>query len=140
MRTKNLILAILFLLLSTPLYAQKLTMGYLYPAGGEVGTTVEIEAGGLNINRATKVLFSHPGIKGVVEPIKESASAKRKRRRLNDQSSPQLADRVKIRITIGKMFRADCTTCACKAQRVCRICFRLKWLRFRTSASLKSRA
>lgn len=102
MRTKNLILAILFLLLSTPLYAQKLTMGYLYPAGGEVGTTVEIEAGGLNINRATKVLFSHPGIKGVVEPIKESASAKRKRRRLNDQSSPQLADRVKIRITIGK--------------------------------------
>ena len=102
MRTKNLILAILFLLLSTPLYAQKLTMGYLYPAGGQVGTTVEIQAGGLNINRATKVLFSHPGIKGEVEAIKESASERRKRRRLNDQSSPQLADRVRIRITIDK--------------------------------------
>ena len=102
MRTKNLILALLFLLLSTPLYAQKLTMGYLYPAGGQVGSTVEIQAGGLNINRATKVLFSHPGIKGEVEAIKESAAEKRKRRRLNDQSSPQLADRVRIRITIDE--------------------------------------
>ena len=76
-------------------------MGYLYPAGGEVGTTVEVEAGGLNINRATKVLFSHPGIKGVLEPIKESASAKKKRSQLNDQSSPQLADRIKIIVTIA---------------------------------------
>ena len=101
MRSRNIILAILFTLLATPLYAQKLSLGYLYPAGGQVGTTVEIEAGGLNINRATKVLFSHPDIKGEVEPIKESASNKRKRRRLNDQSSPQLADRVKIRINIA---------------------------------------
>ena len=76
-------------------------MGYLYPAGGQVGTTVEIEAGGLNINRATKVLFSHPGIKGKLEPIVESSSERKKRRRLNDQSSPQLADRVKITITIA---------------------------------------
>lgn len=98
--SKNIILAILFTLLATPLYAQKLSLGYLYPAGGQVGTTVEIEAGGLNINKSTKVLFNHPGIQGVVEPVKESAAAKRKRRRLNDQSSPQLADKVKIRISI----------------------------------------
>lgn len=75
-------------------------MGYLYPAGGQVGTTVEIEAGGLNINRATKVLFSHPGINGKLEAIEESQSERRKRRRLNDQSSPQLADRIKIHVTI----------------------------------------
>ena len=66
-----------------------------------MGTTVEIEAGGLNINKATKVLFSHEGISAEIEPIKESAAKKRKRRRLNDQSSPQLADRVKLRITIA---------------------------------------
>lgn len=97
---KYIVLGILFTLFNTPLYAQKLSLGYLYPAGGQVGTTVEIEAGGLNINKAVKVLFNNPGIKGEVEPIKESASAKRKRKRLTDQSSPQIADRVKIRITI----------------------------------------
>lgn len=100
-RSKRLILAILCSLFATTLYAQKLSMGYLYPAGGQVGTTVEIEAGGLNINRATKVLFNHPGIKGEVTPIVESQKAKRRRRRLNDQSSPQLADRVKIKIDIA---------------------------------------
>lgn len=101
-RSKNILLVILFVLLTTPLYAQKLTMGYLYPAGGQVGTTVEIEAGGLNINRATKVIFSHPGIKGELKPVDESANKKRRRRRLNDQSSPQLADKIKIVITIDK--------------------------------------
>lgn len=102
MKSRNIVLAILFSLLSTSLYAQKMTSGYLFPAGGQVGTTVEIEAGGLNINKATKVVFNHPGIKGKVEPVVESASSRRKRRRLNDQSSPQLADRVKIFITIDK--------------------------------------
>ena len=102
MKSKRIILAIVCTLLTTTLYAQKLSLGYLYPAGGEVGTYVEIEAGGLNINRATKVLFSHPGIKGELEQIKESASTKKKRRRLNDQSSPQLADKIKIKITIDK--------------------------------------
>ena len=101
MKSRNIILVILFTLFTSTLSAQKLSLGYLYPAGGEVGTTVEIEGGGLNINRATKVLFSHPGITGKIEPVKESATKKRKRKKLNDQSSPQLADRVKIVVTIG---------------------------------------
>ncbi len=101
MKSRRIILTILCAIISTTLYAQKLSLGYLYPSGGQVGTTVEIEAGGLNINKATKVLFSHEGISAEIEPIKESAAKKRKRRRLNDQSSPQLADRVKLRITIA---------------------------------------
>ena len=101
MKSRRIILTILCAIISTTLYAQKLSLGYLYPSGGQVGTTVEIEAGGLNINKATKVLFSHEGISAEIEPVKESTSAKRKRRRLNDQSSPQLADRVKLRITIA---------------------------------------
>ena len=100
MRSRKIFLAIVCALFATQAFAQKLTMGYLYPAGGQVGTTVEVEAGGLNINRATKVLFSHPGIKGTLEAIEESQSERRKRRRLNDQSSPQLADRIKIHVTI----------------------------------------
>ncbi len=101
MKSRRIILTILCAIISTTLYAQKLSLGYLYPSGGQVGTTVEIEAGGLNINKATKVLFSHEGISAEIEPIMESAAKKRKRRRLNDQSSPQLADRVKLRITIA---------------------------------------
>lgn len=101
MRNKRVLLTILCALLTTSLYAQKLSLGYLQPAGGEVGTTVVIEAGGLNINKATKVLFNNPGIKGEIEYVKESETAKKKRRRLNDQSSPQLADKVKIHISIA---------------------------------------
>ena len=101
MRSRKIALAILGSLLSLSVHAQKLTTGYLYPAGGQVGTTVEIEAGGLNITKAKKVMFNHPGIQGTVEPIVETAKNKRRRRKLNDQSSPQLADRVKITITIA---------------------------------------
>ena len=100
MRNKSIALAIVGTLLAITVQAQKLTTGYLFPAGGKVGTTVVIEAGGLNINKAKKVVFSHPGIKGEILPIDEAAAKKRKRRRLNDQSSPQLADKVKIQITI----------------------------------------
>ncbi len=102
MRNRRFALAILCVFVAISAYAQRLTSGYLFPAGGQVGTTVEIEAGGLNINKATKVLFNHPGIQGKVIPVKESATNRRKRRRLNDQSSPQLADKVKIQISIDK--------------------------------------
>ena len=101
MKRNKIILTILCTLVTTTLYAQKLSLGFLQPAGGQVGTVVEVEAGGLNINKSTKVLFSHPGITGELFPVKESTKTKKKRRRLNDQSSPQLADRIKIRITIA---------------------------------------
>ena len=101
MNVRKIFLVVLSMTLTMSAWAQKLTMGYLYPAGGEVGNTVEIEAGGLNINKATKVLFNHPGIKGEVLPYVEKGTVKKKRKKLNDQSSPQLADRVTIRITIA---------------------------------------
>ncbi len=97
MNSKRIISIIAAVLTAIPIMAQKLTVGYLYPAGGEAGTTVEIEAGGLNINKATKVLFSHPDIKGEIVPYVQKKSGKKK---LNDQSSPQLADKVKIMIDI----------------------------------------
>ena len=101
MKSRSLILTVLFSLLTTSLYAQKLSLGYLFPAGGQVGTTVEIEAGGLNINKATKVMFSHEGIKGELHPFIEPESERKKRKKLTDQSSPQLADKIKIHITIA---------------------------------------
>ena len=102
MKNRRVVLFVLGALLAISTQAQKMTSGYLFPAGGQVGTTLEIEAGGLNINKANKVVFNHPGIKGEVSPVVESSSSKRKRRRLTDQSSPQLADKVRIKITIDK--------------------------------------
>ncbi len=102
MRNRRIALLILGALLTVAVNAQKMTSGYLFPAGGQAGTTIEIEAGGLNINRAKKVVFNHPGIRGEVSPVIESSSTKRRRRRLTDQSSPQLADKVKIKVTIDK--------------------------------------
>lgn len=102
MNVKNYILILVSVLITVPAWAQKLSMGYLFPAGGEVGNIVEIEAGGLNINKATKVLFNHPGIKGEILPYEEKSVEKKKRKRLNDQSSPQLADKVRIRVSISQ--------------------------------------
>ena len=101
MKSKSIILTILATLASVTLSAQKLTTGYLYPAGGQVGTTVEIEAGGLNINKAVKVSFNHPGIEGELLPFVEPEQTKKKRKRLNDQSSPQLADKIIVRVRIA---------------------------------------
>ena len=57
------ILSIIILIICTTyLSAQKMTMGFIYPAGGEKGTTVNIEIGGLNIKNATEVLISGDGI------------------------------------------------------------------------------
>lgn len=101
MKRYKFILVIASMIISMPAWAQKLTLGYLYPAGGETGTTVEIEAGGLNINKATRVVFNHPGINGEVFPYVEKESNKKKGKKLNDQSSPQLADKIMIRINIA---------------------------------------
>jgi hypothetical protein len=101
MKTIKIISIAICMMVSVSAWAQKLTMGYLYPAGGEIGKTVEIEAGGLNITKATRVIFNHPGIKGEVFPYVEKGTGKKQSRKLNDQSSPQLADKIMIRINIA---------------------------------------
>ena len=101
MNGRKIFLVVLSMTLTMSAWAQKLTMGYLFPAGGEAGNTVEIEAGGLNINKATKVIFNHPGIKGEVLPYVEKGNVKKRKKKLNDQSSPQLADKVTIKINIA---------------------------------------
>ena len=101
MKTIKIISIAICMMASVSSWAQKLTMGYLYPAGGEIGKIVEIEAGGLNITKATRVIFNHPGIKGEVFPYVEKGTGKKQSRKLNDQSSPQLADKIMIRINIA---------------------------------------
>ena len=104
MRTKFLLLIILSLL-AFQLSAQKLSLGYVYPAGGEMGTSLDVEIGGMNLSNATAVLVSGEDV--IAEIIKgdnkiEPAKKKKNKGKLDDQSSPQLADKLTLRITISK--------------------------------------
>ena len=101
MKTYRIILTICILLTTYTSWSQKLSIGYLYPAGGANGSIVEIEAGGLNLQKATHVLFNHPGISGEIVPYEETVEKRKKRKKLNDQSSPQLADKIRLRIQIN---------------------------------------
>ena len=91
--------------IATTLQAQKMSVGYIYPAGAERGSTAEIVVGGLNVNKATAVIVSGKGVRAeIIKPTEEEQTSlkKKKFRKLDDQSSPQLADHLNIRITIDK--------------------------------------
>jgi hypothetical protein len=94
------------LLWYTDLSAQKMSIGFIYPAGAEMGTTTEIEIGGLNVNAATEVIISGDGIKTeIIQGYKSKSQLKSKnsgKGKLDEQSSPQLADRIGVRITVAK--------------------------------------
>lgn len=99
-------IVLLFSFISSCLFvvSQKLSIGYIYPAGGEKGTTFEIQVGGLNISDATEVLISGNGLKAELIPLSTSTNGAKvkKKVKFDDQSSPQLADRVNVRVTIDK--------------------------------------
>ncbi len=103
---KKFILLNILLLSIVFVSAQKMTIGYVYPAGGQKGTTFEIEIGGLNIKEATSVLISGDGVKAVTiaNPVIEDKKAKFKKSKtkFDDQSSPQLADRITVKVEIDK--------------------------------------
>jgi hypothetical protein len=82
-------------------FSQKMSIGFIYPAGGQAGTTFEIEVGGLNVAQATEVFVSGKGVKALIlKPTEKNKKPVRKK--FDDQSSPQLADRLKIQVTIDK--------------------------------------
>lgn len=100
MRTK-IFITFLYIAISLSVSGQKMSIGFVYPAGGQRGTSFETEIGGLNINQATAVMISGNGVK--TELLKATEPAKKAvRKKFDDQSSPQLADRLKIRVTIDK--------------------------------------
>jgi hypothetical protein len=104
MRHKTLfIFSLLFAL--NQLSAQKLSLGYIYPAGGERGTTLEVEIGGMNLSTATAIIISGEGVKAEIVKADATVEPNKKKKRksiLDDQSSPQLADRLTIKISIAK--------------------------------------
>lgn len=86
--------------------AQKMSLGFIFPAGGETGTTVDCEIGGLNLKEATGVMISGNGVKAEIIPLNQNLNKKKgkniTRGKLDDQSSPQLAERIGVRVTIDR--------------------------------------
>ena len=86
--------------------AQKMSVGFIFPAGGQIGTVTDIEIGGLNLNEATEVLISGDGVKAEFIPLKQQnkqgKAKKNTKNKFDDQSSPQLADRIGVRVTINR--------------------------------------
>lgn len=100
---KRIILIISSLLLAAAAYAQKGNIGYVYPAGAQRGTSVEIEVGGQGLAKAKGILISGEGISA--EPVQQVGNTKgRKKRRkgkdIGEEDNLQLADRVRFRLTI----------------------------------------
>src|SRR5688572_24204652 len=66
--------------LSSALYAQLPTtqLTTIFPAGGKIGSTVEVRLGGTDLDDANQLQFSHPGIKAIpkMAPATEFEKAK----------------------------------------------------------------
>ncbi len=84
---------------------QKLNVGFVYPAGGQKGTTLEVTVGGQNLAQVTGVVVSGAGVTGeIVSNSARDASGKAKkpqRKNIREQDNLQIADRVVVRLTIS---------------------------------------
>ncbi len=76
-------------------------IGYVYPAGGQKGTTVEVIVGGQSLSDVTGVYINGKGVTGsIVEKI--PVDVKAKNLRTKEQDIPQLEEMVRVRINIDK--------------------------------------
>lgn len=96
-----LIPALLLLVAGGTLSAQKGNIGFIYPAGAQRGTTVEVTVGGQGLAKATEILFSGEGLSGELIPAAPGAKPKKKKNRnIGEEDNLQLADIVRFRVTV----------------------------------------
>jgi hypothetical protein len=76
-------------------------IGYVFPAGGQQGTSIDVVVGGQNLNNITGVYINGKGWSGeILEKI--PVDLKAKNLRIKEQDIPQLEEQIKIRITLDK--------------------------------------
>ena len=93
----------LLLLAFASLYTMANTphLGYVYPAGGQQGTSFEIIIGGQQLNDITGIYISGEGVKG--QYLEALPKIRRDKRDVNrEQENEQIAERVRFSITIDK--------------------------------------
>lgn len=91
------------LILSCAAFAQKGNIGFIYPAGAQKGTTVEVTVGGQGLSKAEGIIFSGSGVSGELIPLPEGVKPKKKKNKnIGEEDNLQLADQVKFRVTVDK--------------------------------------
>lgn len=100
---RTLILTAALLLICAASFAQKGNIGFVYPAGAQKGTTVEVTVGGQGISKAQGIIFSGSGVTGELIPLPEGVKPKKKKtKNIGEEDNLQLADQVRFRVTIDK--------------------------------------
>lgn len=101
--SRRLILMAAAISLTITLNAQKGNIGFVYPAGAQRGTSVEITVGGQNLSRATGIIISGEGVSGELIPTpKSQQKKKRSKKNIGEEDNLQLADQVRFRVSIAK--------------------------------------
>lgn len=76
-------------------------IGYVFPAGGQQGTSIDVVVGGQSLDNITGVYMNGKGWSGeILEKI--PVDLKAKNLRIKEQDIPQLEEQIKVRITLDK--------------------------------------
>ena len=96
----NIVTSVCTLFFTFPGFCQS-HIGYVYPAGGQQGTSIDVVVGGQSLNNITGVYMNGKGWSGeILEKI--PVDLKAKNLRIKEQDIPQLEEQIKIRITLDK--------------------------------------
>ncbi len=82
--------------------AQRINIGYIYPAGVAQGSTAIISIGGQSISTATQVMISGEGVTAeILPPSEQPKSARRRGAKISDEDNLQLAQSLKVKVTVA---------------------------------------
>ena len=101
MKIKEILLLWLFGFLLVSKAGAQAYIGYVYPAGGQQGKSIEVIVGGQNLSDVTGVFVNVPGVTGEITE-KIPVNLKEKNLRIKEQDIPQIEEKVKVRMIIGK--------------------------------------
>lgn len=87
---------------ASALSAQTLSIGYVYPAGGCAGTTFEVEIGGQNLKDVVGIVVSGELITAEITSNMEELKKVKRKRDNREDANLQIADRIKVRMTIDR--------------------------------------
>ncbi|MBQ0080518.1 MAG: hypothetical protein KBS95_03085 [Alistipes sp.] len=101
---KRLSIFFILLLCAVTLFAQKPSIGFVYPAGVRPGQTVEITVGGQNIANVTEAIISGDGVETTLH-IDNSTEGKARnkisKKNIGEEDNLQIAQRVKITVKVS---------------------------------------
>ncbi|MDP4208951.1 MAG: PPC domain-containing protein [Bacteroidota bacterium] len=101
---KEILLGILILVAIFNVFAEgEIHIGYVYPAGGQRGTSFEVVVGGQNLGHVTGLFVSGKGVKGeIIEKVSTKDEKKPKPAKVKGQENEQIAQQIRLRITIDR--------------------------------------